>query len=46
MDALVSQTRAHSAAMVLVTHSKAAAARADRVLLLTADGLTDHADTD
>jgi len=46
MDALVSQTRAHGAAMVLVTHSKAAAARADRVLLLSADGLSDHADTD
>ncbi len=45
MDALVSQTRAHGAAMVLVTHSKAAAARADRVLLLTADGLSDHADS-
>jgi putative ABC transport system ATP-binding protein len=44
MDALVSQTRAHGAAMVLVTHSKAAASRADRVLLLTADGLSDHAD--
>ena len=46
MDALVSQTRAHGAAMVLVTHSKAAAARADRVLLLCADGLLDHADQD
>ena len=46
MDALVSQTRAHGAAMVLVTHSKAAAARADRVLLLTAEGLTGHADQD
>ncbi len=43
MDALVSQTRAHGAAMVLVTHSQAAAARADRVLLLTADGLSAHA---
>jgi putative ABC transport system ATP-binding protein len=39
MDALISQTRSHGAAMVLVTHSQAAAARADRVLLLTADGL-------
>jgi putative ABC transport system ATP-binding protein len=44
MDALISQTRAHGAAMVLVTHSQTAAARADRVLLLTADGLTAHAD--
>lgn len=46
MDALVTQTRAHGAAMVLVTHSKAAAARADRVLRLTTDGLSDHADQD
>jgi putative ABC transport system ATP-binding protein len=46
MDALVHQTRSHGASMVLVTHSRAAAARADRVLLLTADGLSDHADTD
>jgi putative ABC transport system ATP-binding protein len=46
MGALVSQTRAHGAAMVLVTHSKTAAARADRTLLLTADGLIDHADPD
>jgi len=46
MDALVSQTRSHGAAMVLVTHSKAAAARADRVLLLTTDGLINHADQD
>jgi putative ABC transport system ATP-binding protein len=46
MDALVSQTRSHGAAMVLVTHSKTAAARADRVLLLGANGLVDHADPD
>ncbi len=38
MDALVEQTRAHAAALVLVTHSEAAAARADRVLHLTARG--------
>jgi len=44
MDALISQTRAHGAAMVLVTHSQTAAARADRTLLLTSDGLLDHAD--
>jgi len=43
MEALISQTRAHGAAMVLVTHSKAAAARADRTLLLTADGLVEPA---
>ena len=46
MDALVKQTRAHGAAMVLVTHSRAAAARADRTLLLSADGLIDHVDQD
>ncbi|MDD2924463.1 ABC transporter ATP-binding protein [Rhodoferax sp.] len=46
LDALVSQTRAHGAAMVLVTHSATAAARADRVLQLTADGLMPHADPD
>jgi putative ABC transport system ATP-binding protein len=42
MDALVNQTRASGAAMVLVTHSKTAAARADRSLLLTSDGLIAH----
>ena len=39
MDALITQTRAHGASLVLVTHSQAAAARADRVLRLSADGL-------
>ncbi len=39
MDALIGQTRAHGASMVLVTHSQAAAGRADRVLRLAADGL-------
>jgi putative ABC transport system ATP-binding protein len=39
MDALIEQTREHQAALVLVTHSQAAAARADRVLRLAADGL-------
>ncbi len=43
MDALVTQTRQHGAAMVLVTHSLAAAHRADRVLNLTATGLFSHA---
>jgi putative ABC transport system ATP-binding protein len=43
MDALISQMRASGAAMVLVTHSVAAAQRADRVLTLTATGLLDHA---
>ncbi len=39
MDALVAQSREHGASLVLVTHSEAAAARADRVLHLTADGI-------
>ena len=39
MDLLASQARASGAALVLVTHSPAAAARADRVLQLTAQGL-------
>ncbi|MDO9198756.1 ABC transporter ATP-binding protein [Rhodoferax sp.] len=39
MDALIAQTREHHASLVLVTHSQAAAARADRVLKLAADGL-------
>ena len=34
MDALILQTRAHGAALVLVTHSEAAAARADRLMTL------------
>jgi putative ABC transport system ATP-binding protein len=39
MDALLTQTRAQGSSLVLVTHSEAAAARADRVLKLHADGL-------
>ncbi len=39
MDALVSQCRVQGASLVLVTHSEAATARADRVLRLTASGL-------
>jgi putative ABC transport system ATP-binding protein len=39
MDALLAQTRAQGAALVLVTHSQAAAARADRVLQLRVDGM-------
>jgi putative ABC transport system ATP-binding protein len=39
LDVLVEQVRRQPAALVLVTHSEAAAARADRVLHLTADGL-------
>ncbi len=39
MDALIAQTRTHGASLVLVTHSEAAAARADRVLKLRMDGI-------
>ena len=39
MDALVGQTRDQGASMVLVTHSQAAAQRADRVLYLTTTGI-------
>lgn len=39
MDALIAQTREHGASLVLVTHSEAAAARADRRLHLNADGI-------
>ncbi len=40
MDVLVAQTREHGTSVVLVTHSEAAAARADRVLHLTAEGIS------
>jgi putative ABC transport system ATP-binding protein len=39
MDVLIAQTRAEGASLVLVTHSEAAAARADRVLHLRSDGV-------
>ena len=39
MDVLLAQVRAESAACLLVTHSAAAAARADRVLRLTPSGI-------
>lgn len=39
LDVLVEQVRRHGAACVLVTHSRPAAERADRVLALTADGI-------
>ena len=39
MDALVAQTREHGASLVLVTHSEAAAARADRILHLGSAGM-------
>lgn len=39
MDALTAQCKLQGSALVLVTHSEAAAARADRVLRLTANGM-------
>jgi len=39
LELLVAQTREHGASLVLATHSQAAAARADRVLHLTAVGM-------
>jgi len=39
MDLLAAQVREHDAACVLVTHSRMAASRADRVLTLTANGI-------
>jgi putative ABC transport system ATP-binding protein len=42
MDVLVEQTRQHGASLVLVTHSEAASARADRVLHLTDQGVTER----
>ena len=39
MDVLATQTRESGASLVLVTHSEAAAQRADRVLHLCADGI-------
>ena len=40
IDVLIAQTREHGVSLVLVTHSEAAATRADRVLLLTSEGVT------
>ena len=39
MDLLTAQTREHGPSLVLVTHSEAAAARADRVVRLAVDGV-------
>ena len=43
LDVLLAQARADGAACLLVTHSLAAAARADRVLRLTSHGVAPHA---
>ena len=40
MDVLVGQAREQGASLVLVTHSESAATRADRTLVLTAEGVT------
>jgi putative ABC transport system ATP-binding protein len=40
MDVLISQAREQGSSLVLVTHSEGAAARADRILLFTANGLS------
>lgn len=42
MQALVAQTRAQGTSLVLVTHSEAATAQADRVLHLREDGIAPH----
>ena len=42
MDLLAGQAREHRASLVLVTHSAAAATRADRVLVLTSAGIGPH----
>jgi putative ABC transport system ATP-binding protein len=42
MDVLIAQTREHGASLVLVTHSEAAATRADRVLRLTSGGVRER----
>jgi putative ABC transport system ATP-binding protein len=39
IDVLISQSKEHGASLVLVTHSEGAAARADRVMVLTSEGL-------
>jgi len=44
MDVLIAQTRERGAALVLVTHSAAAAHRADRVLHLTSEGIEPQAE--
>lgn len=42
MDVLVAQTRGQGASLVLATHSESAAARADRVMVLTSGGIAPH----
>jgi putative ABC transport system ATP-binding protein len=42
MELMITQTRLQGASLVLVTHSEAAATRADRVLVLTSAGIRPH----
>jgi len=42
MDVLIGQTREHGASLVLVTHSEAAATRADRILQLSNSGCVER----
>lgn len=42
MDVLIEQTKSRESALVLVTHSQSAAARADRVLRLSSTGIEGH----
>ena len=46
MDLLLAQTREHGASLVLVTHSEAAAARADRVLRLQPGGMRQSSESE
>jgi putative ABC transport system ATP-binding protein len=43
IDVLIAQAKEQGASLVLVTHSEGAATRADRVLVLTAEGIGPHA---
>jgi putative ABC transport system ATP-binding protein len=42
IDVLVAQSREQRASLVLVTHSEGAAAKADRVMVLTSEGIAPH----
>ena len=42
LDLLLAQTQQHGAALVLVTHSDHAAARTQRLIRLSANGITEH----
>jgi putative ABC transport system ATP-binding protein len=42
MDVLIGQAKEQGASLVLVTHSESAATRADRVMVLTSEGIARH----